>query len=59
MQVGNKTECALLGLVRDIGREYENVRKEITEEKLFKVGGKMSCCVSDRLHRFATLFRQP
>nr|BCY27123.1 plasma membrane Ca++ ATPase isoform b [Ascidia ahodori] len=37
MQVGNKTECALLGLVRDIGREYENVRKEITEEKLFKV----------------------
>nr|CAB3224470.1 plasma membrane calcium-transporting ATPase 3 [Phallusia mammillata] len=37
MQVGNKTECALLGMVRDIGREYESVRKEITEEKLFKV----------------------
>nr|BCY27130.1 plasma membrane Ca++ ATPase isoform a [Phallusia philippinensis] len=37
MQVGNKTECALLGLVLDLGREYESVRKEITEEKLFKV----------------------
>nr|BCY27127.1 plasma membrane Ca++ ATPase isoform b [Ascidia zara] len=37
MQVGNKTECALLGLVRDLGREYESVRREITEEKLFKV----------------------
>ncbi|XP_076814824.1 plasma membrane calcium-transporting ATPase 2-like isoform X2 [Clavelina lepadiformis] len=36
-QVGNKTECALLGFVRDLGREYESVRLEITEEKLFKV----------------------
>jgi len=37
MQVGNKTECALLGFVRDLGRDYESVRSEITEEKLYKV----------------------
>ena len=36
-QVGNKTECALLGFIYTLGREYESVRKEITEEKLFKV----------------------
>jgi len=36
-QVGNKTECALLGFVKDIGRDYEDVRSEIQEESLFKV----------------------
>lgn len=36
-QIGNKTECSLLGLVRDIGRDYDDVRSEITEETLFKV----------------------
>ncbi|XP_039264361.1 plasma membrane calcium-transporting ATPase 2-like isoform X2 [Styela clava] len=36
-QVGNKTECALLGFVEAMGRHYQSVRDEITEEKLFKV----------------------
>ncbi|XP_023275741.1 plasma membrane calcium-transporting ATPase 1-like [Seriola lalandi dorsalis] len=36
-QVGNKTECALLGLARDLHRDYQSVRNEIPEEKLFKV----------------------
>uniref|UniRef100_H2Z407 Calcium-transporting ATPase n=1 Tax=Ciona savignyi TaxID=51511 RepID=H2Z407_CIOSA len=37
MQIGNKTECALLGFVSDVGRDYESIRQDITEEKLFKV----------------------
>lgn len=37
MQIGNKTECALLGFVKDLGQSYEAVRDEITEEKLTKV----------------------
>uniref|UniRef100_A0A3P8YLK2 Calcium-transporting ATPase n=1 Tax=Esox lucius TaxID=8010 RepID=A0A3P8YLK2_ESOLU len=36
-QVGNKTECALLGFVLDLRRDYMTVRNEIPEEKLFKV----------------------
>ncbi|XP_008276216.1 plasma membrane calcium-transporting ATPase 1-like isoform X1 [Stegastes partitus] len=36
-QVGNKTECALLGLTLDLHRDYQNIRNEIPEEKLFKV----------------------
>ncbi|XP_007568579.1 plasma membrane calcium-transporting ATPase 1-like [Poecilia formosa] len=36
-QVGNKTECALLGLSLDLNRDYQSVRNEIPEEKLFKV----------------------
>ncbi|KAM4554349.1 plasma membrane calcium-transporting ATPase 1-like [Fundulus diaphanus] len=36
-QIGNKTECALLGLSLDLKRDYQNVRNEIPEEKLFKV----------------------
>jgi len=36
-QVGNKTECALLGFVLDLKQDYEQVRTEIPEEKLFKV----------------------
>ncbi|NXQ82920.1 AT2B1 ATPase, partial [Nyctibius grandis] len=35
--VGNKTECALLGLLLDLKRDYEDVRKEIPEEDLYKV----------------------
>ncbi|KAM4749587.1 plasma membrane calcium-transporting ATPase 1 isoform 1-T1 [Rhinophrynus dorsalis] len=35
--VGNKTECALLGLVLDLKRDYQDVRNEIPEETLFKV----------------------
>ncbi|XP_074526009.1 plasma membrane calcium-transporting ATPase 1-like [Halichoeres trimaculatus] len=36
-QIGNKTECALLGLTLDLHRDYQTVRDEIPEEKLFKV----------------------
>ncbi|KAF7666908.1 hypothetical protein LDENG_00088480 [Lucifuga dentata] len=36
-QVGNKTECALLGFALDLRRDYQTIRNEIPEEKLFKV----------------------
>ncbi|XP_064155786.1 plasma membrane calcium-transporting ATPase 3 isoform X1 [Anguilla rostrata] len=36
-QVGNKTECSLLGFVLDLGRDYATVREQIPEEKLYKV----------------------
>ncbi|XP_055748397.1 plasma membrane calcium-transporting ATPase 3-like isoform X6 [Salvelinus fontinalis] len=36
-QVGNKTECALLGFVLDLKRDYAPVREQIPEEKLYKV----------------------
>uniref|UniRef100_A0A4W5KS79 Calcium-transporting ATPase n=1 Tax=Hucho hucho TaxID=62062 RepID=A0A4W5KS79_9TELE len=36
-QVGNKTECALLGFVLDLRHDYMTIRNEIPEEKLFKV----------------------
>ncbi|NXC37865.1 AT2B1 ATPase, partial [Penelope pileata] len=35
--VGNKTECALLGFLLDLKRDYQDVRNEIPEEKLHKV----------------------
>ncbi|XP_041111148.1 plasma membrane calcium-transporting ATPase 1-like isoform X2 [Polyodon spathula] len=36
-QVGNKTECSLLGFALDLKRDYQAVRNEIPEEKLYKV----------------------
>ncbi|CAH8539123.1 unnamed protein product [Schistosoma mattheei] len=36
-QVGNKTECALLGFVKSIGRSYEDIRTQWSEERLYKV----------------------
>lgn len=36
-QVGNKTECGLLGFVTDLKQDYQAVRSEVPEEKLFKV----------------------
>ncbi|XP_063063782.1 plasma membrane calcium-transporting ATPase 3b [Engraulis encrasicolus] len=36
-QVGNKTECGLLGFVLDLKRDYAPVRDQIPEEKLYKV----------------------
>nr|XP_056706884.1 plasma membrane calcium-transporting ATPase 3 isoform X2 [Euleptes europaea] len=36
-QVGNKTECALLGFVVNLRRDYQAVREQIPEEKLYKV----------------------
>ncbi|MEQ2174962.1 Plasma membrane calcium-transporting ATPase 2 [Goodea atripinnis] len=35
--VGNKTECALLGLVLNLKRDYQPIRDEIPEEKMYKV----------------------
>uniref|UniRef100_A0A8C8DSR3 Calcium-transporting ATPase n=1 Tax=Oryzias sinensis TaxID=183150 RepID=A0A8C8DSR3_9TELE len=35
--VGNKTECALLGLVLGLKRDYQPIRDEIPEEMLYKV----------------------
>ncbi|XP_061446407.1 plasma membrane calcium-transporting ATPase 1-like [Rhineura floridana] len=36
-QIGNKTECALLGLLLELNQDYEAVRTKIPEEKLHKV----------------------
>ncbi|XP_068838347.1 plasma membrane calcium-transporting ATPase 2 isoform X4 [Capricornis sumatraensis] len=36
-QVGNKTECGLLGFVLDLKQDYEPVRARMPEEKLYKV----------------------
>ncbi|KAF6719545.1 Plasma membrane calcium-transporting ATPase 3 [Oryzias melastigma] len=36
-QVGNKTECGLLGFVLDLQHDYAPVREQIPEEKLYKV----------------------
>lgn len=36
-QLGNKTECALLGFVLDMGQKYQTVRDEVPEEALYKV----------------------
>ncbi|XP_056381261.1 plasma membrane calcium-transporting ATPase 2 isoform X9 [Hyla sarda] len=36
-QVGNKTECGLLGFVLDLKQNYQTVRNLIPEEKLYKV----------------------
>ena len=35
--MGNKTECALLGYVIGLGRDYQTKRDEIPEDKLYKV----------------------
>ncbi|XP_069897874.1 plasma membrane calcium-transporting ATPase 4 isoform X3 [Dipodomys merriami] len=36
-QVGNKTECALLGFVKDLKQDYQAIRNEVPEESLYKV----------------------
>ncbi|KAK7867411.1 hypothetical protein R5R35_003839 [Gryllus longicercus] len=36
-QVGNKTECALLGFVQGIGKNYQTIRDDIPEETFKKV----------------------
>ncbi|KAJ0069918.1 hypothetical protein NL108_016149, partial [Boleophthalmus pectinirostris] len=36
-QVGNKTECALLGFATDLHRDYQTIRNQYPEETLFKV----------------------
>lgn len=37
MQVGNKTECALLGFVQGLGVKYQSIRDEIPEDKFTRV----------------------
>uniref|UniRef100_F1KQN1 Calcium-transporting ATPase n=1 Tax=Ascaris suum TaxID=6253 RepID=F1KQN1_ASCSU len=36
-QLGNKTECALLGFVLALGQSYQNIRDKYPEECIFKV----------------------
>ncbi|TRY56127.1 hypothetical protein DNTS_015252 [Danionella cerebrum] len=36
-QVGNKTECALLGFATELRKDYQTIRLEYPEEKLYKV----------------------
>uniref|UniRef100_UPI003B674C76 plasma membrane calcium-transporting ATPase 4 isoform X1 n=1 Tax=Notamacropus eugenii TaxID=9315 RepID=UPI003B674C76 len=36
-QVGNKTECGLLGFVTDLNHDYQAIRNEVPEEKFYKV----------------------
>ncbi|KAI1726179.1 e1-E2 ATPase domain-containing protein [Ditylenchus destructor] len=36
-QVGNKTECALLGFVLNLGQSYQAIRDAFPEEHIFKV----------------------
>lgn len=36
-QLGNKTECGLLGFVLSMGQSYQAIRDKYPEEKLFKV----------------------
>ncbi|XP_036609320.1 plasma membrane calcium-transporting ATPase 4 isoform X1 [Trichosurus vulpecula] len=36
-QVGNKTECGLLGFVKDLKHDYQAIRNEVPEEKFYKV----------------------
>ncbi|XP_039281693.1 plasma membrane calcium-transporting ATPase 4 [Nilaparvata lugens] len=36
-QVGNKTECALLGFVQGLGKSYQTIRDEMPEEHFTRV----------------------
>ena len=35
--MGNKTECALLGFMQDMGQNYATLREDTPEEKIHKV----------------------
>lgn len=35
--IGNKTECALLQFVLQLKKDYQIIRNEVPEEKMFKV----------------------
>jgi len=43
-QIGNKTECALLGFVVELGQDYERIREAMPEERIIKV--RCSYCSS-------------
>jgi Ca2+ transporting ATPase len=37
MQVGNKTECSLLGFVQGLGKNYQTIRDDMPEEMFTRV----------------------
>lgn len=37
MQVGNKTECSLLGFVEALGVRYQKIREDIPEDRFTRV----------------------
>lgn len=53
-QVGNKTECGLLGLVLDLQQDYTPVREQIPEERLYKVRNQTPCLTVCHCHRVDT-----
>lgn len=58
-QVGNKTECGLLGFVLDLQQDYTPVREQIPEEKLYKVGHCEACAVESIQSGTSSVFLQP
>ncbi|XP_052827689.1 plasma membrane calcium-transporting ATPase 2 isoform X3 [Octopus bimaculoides] len=36
-QIGNKTECSLLGFVLDLGQDYDALREETPVDKIYKI----------------------
>jgi len=36
-QLGNKTECSLLGFLLDLGQSYESVRNDYPQDTLVKI----------------------
>jgi len=36
-QIGDRTECAMLRFLRELGRNYESIRKQFPKEKFVKV----------------------
>ncbi|CDW55426.1 Hydrolase like2 and E1-E2 ATPase and Cation ATPas e C domain containing protein [Trichuris trichiura] len=61
-QLGNKTECALLGFVQSLGQSYEKLREETPEDRLVKVytfnsvRKSMSTVIEKRTIREAIVF---
>ncbi|KAI6183732.1 Calcium ATPase [Aphelenchoides bicaudatus] len=60
VHVGNKTECALLGFVLELGQNYESIRQANPEESLFKIytfnsSRKMMMIVIELFHENGTL----
>ncbi|KAL1239900.1 Plasma membrane calcium-transporting ATPase [Trichinella spiralis] len=52
-QLGNKTECGLLGFVMAMGQSYQRVRDEVPEDRLVKVYTFNSAFFKRRIGNFA------
>lgn len=50
-QVGNKTECGLLGFVLDLHQDYTPVREQIPEERLYKVRKHLVTITTSRINQ--------